>query len=227
MGNYEYSDGPHKTPNDDHPPTGIKSGQTLLADLHSILTSNPARWAKTLLIVTYDEHGGFFDHVPPLPISSTIAGQHIATTGVRVPAFLISPQVIPGSVFPGPLDHTSILQVIAERFGNGSTYSPLVERRQNSLDRISHALTPKFSGVKQVVKIARPPATKVVPTMPLKAAAPLPNFATPNALALDAAARKFILDHPDLAQDSSWKDLRTYVKTVDPSQIVAPVAKAP
>jgi phospholipase C len=38
--------------------------------VHDSLTANPARWGRTVMIYTYDEHGGFFDHVPPLPIPS-------------------------------------------------------------------------------------------------------------------------------------------------------------
>jgi phospholipase C len=216
----EYTDGPHKTPNDDHPPTGVGPGQSLLLDLYEALTSNPTRWAKTLLIVTYDEHGGFFDHVPPLPIESVIAGQRIATTGVRVPAFLISPQVKAGGVFHGPLDHTSILQMLADRFGEGAGYSPAVDRRQGSLDRISHTLTesaridiPKAAALPgaQQAAVAAGPGGKVE--------APQPAFATPNAAALDLAARKFVEDHPELAQHAAWRDLRKYVATVAPQNV--------
>ena len=59
----EYADGPHLSPNDDHAPTGVQPGQAFLSELYQTLTSNPARWSKTMLVITYDEHGGFFDHV--------------------------------------------------------------------------------------------------------------------------------------------------------------------
>ena len=65
----EYTDGPHADPNDDHAPTGIQPGQAFLADVYQTLISNPARWAKTLLVVTYDEHGGFFDSTYPRSLS--------------------------------------------------------------------------------------------------------------------------------------------------------------
>jgi phospholipase C len=216
----EYSDGPHKDPNDDHPPTGVTKGQALLANLYSILTSNPQRWAKTLLVVTYDEHGGFFDHVPPLPIPTTIADQHIATTGVRVPAFLISPHVEPGSVFKGVLDHTSILQLIADRFGGGAGFSPVVDHRQVAFDRIARAITAAPTTAKQLPK---PVPSKTLAATTTQVRAPLPKYATPNAVALDLAARKFINDHPDLAEHSSWKDLRAYVGKVDPAVLAAAV----
>ena len=96
-------------PNDDHSPTGIAKGQTFLARIYNTLTSNPRLWAKTMLIVTYDEHGGFFDHEPPLPVPCTAGSTRFETTGVRVPAFVISPYVAPGVPNSQGFDHTSIL----------------------------------------------------------------------------------------------------------------------
>lgn len=96
------------------------------------------------MLVTYDEHGGFYDHVPPLDIPAPVAGHGTTpvfhTTGVRVPGFVISPLVEPGSVFRGALDHTSILQFIAEKFGNGF-YSVPVYNRQPALSKLAAALT--------------------------------------------------------------------------------------
>jgi phospholipase C len=69
-----------------------------------------------MLIVTHDEHGGFFDHVPPRPIRSHVPPGALyrdpfATTGVRVPAIIASPLVQSGTCYSGTLDHTSILQL--------------------------------------------------------------------------------------------------------------------
>src|SRR5882757_6028242 len=97
-------------PNDDHPPTGVAKGQDFLKEIYRTLTSDAARWANTMMIVTYDEHGGFFDHVDPLPITTNAGGFQFTTTGPRVPAFVISPQVASGAVFHSRLDHTSVLQ---------------------------------------------------------------------------------------------------------------------
>lgn len=206
----EYGDGPHETPNDDHPPTGVAPGQALLADLYATLASNPARWQKTLLIVTYDEHGGFYDHVQPMPMPTAIAGVMIPSTGVRVPALLVSPHVAPGHVFSEPLDHTSVLQLLDDRFAGGRGYSSAVVKRQASLGRIAHALS------------AQPRvATPALPMLPARAAeatairvetaaaATAPD--TPNAAAFDAAARKFAIEHPDLLMQPGWEDVRRYL----------------
>jgi phospholipase C len=218
----EYSDGPRKQPNDDHPPTGIARGQALLADLYAILTSNPGRWRRTLLIITYDEHGGFYDHVDPKPLPVTVAGQAIPTTGVRVPTLLISPLVKPGQVLSEPLDHTSILQLLDERFNSGRGYSPAVVKRQASLGRISDALSaqprsdvPKMPAA-AAAKAAVLRAATIQRSEALETVEPPRAPDTPNAVAFDAAARKFALEHPDLLDQPGWEDLRQYLETQAP-----------
>jgi phospholipase C len=206
----EYTDGPHASPNDDHPPTGIAAGQEFLADIYDTLTSNPARWAKTMLIVTYDEHGGFFDHLPPIPIPATIDGQKLSTTGVRVPAFVISPYVVPGRVFTGPLDHTSILQVLDDRFGGGPGYSVAVNERQTSLNRLLNTLLATQPNVPPRLPA---PETTLVRKQGLPSA---PD--TANAQALHKAASKLADDHPDLIVQPGWEKLREYLATTPEPQ---------
>lgn len=133
-------------PNDDHPPLPIGPGEHFLRDVYMALAGNQARWAGTVLIVTFDEHGGFYDHVPPInvradrPAGGAWSGGSFLTTGVRVPGLIVSPLVSGGSVYDGPLDHTSILQFIAARFGSGP-YSPDVEnRRQQGIGSVADAL---------------------------------------------------------------------------------------
>jgi phospholipase C len=130
-----YADAPHvEAPCDDHPPSPITAGQNFLKQIYSDLITNWDAWLKTLMIVTYDENGGFFDHVKPLPIptnprsEATFQYGPFATTGPRVPAYLISPFISKGAIYSKPLDHTSILKCIAKRFGDGS-YSPEVDTR--------------------------------------------------------------------------------------------------
>jgi Phosphoesterase family len=117
-------------------PISISCGERLLANVFQALTANPAVFAKTLLIVTYDEHGGLFDHVPPPPTVSPFQPGQVTTGfnydiyGVRVPALFINPYVQPG-LFP-PLsaaalpafDHTSILATLRDQFGLSGSLSP-------------------------------------------------------------------------------------------------------
>ena len=103
--------------NDDHAPSDLAAGQHLIGRIVNALVDGPA-WPKTLLLVTYDEHGGFYDHVRPLqavPVSG------IDRYGVRVPALVVSPWVDRGAASHVVFDHTSILQTICRRFmGQGT-----------------------------------------------------------------------------------------------------------
>ena len=221
----EYSDGPRSKPNDDHPPLGVAPGQAMLKDLYAVLTGNAERWAKTLLIVTYDEHGGFFDHVPPLPIPTVIDGRLLPTTGLRVPALLISPHVAAGSVFSGALDHSSILQLLDDRFAGGRGYSRAVKGREPHLARIADALldAPRAgppipfptSVTARLAAAARaavaPLASWIAPVTP-----DAPD--TPNALAMDMAARKLAEDHGELLAQPGWEQVRAYLAANQPPE---------
>jgi phospholipase C len=137
----KYTDDPSLTgfkSNDDHCPTGISHGQKFLADIYNTLISNEQRWKSTALIVTYDEHGGFFDHVPPMTVPSlTIDGETFTTTGIRVPTFIVSPYVKPGVVYKDAADATSVLALLADRFTPGTAYSPVVATRQQAFKPLS------------------------------------------------------------------------------------------
>jgi phospholipase C len=113
-------------PNDQHPPHDVTHGEKLIADVYNALRNGPA-WNSTLLIITYDEHGGCYDHVPP-PIASAPSSEALQPFafdryGVRVPAVLVSPYIRPGTILrpPGrvPFDHTSVIATLRKRFGLG------------------------------------------------------------------------------------------------------------
>jgi len=130
-----YTDCPHLGPSsDDHAPSAVKGGQEFLLEVYRSLTRVPDVWKSTVMVVTYDEHGGFFDHVSPPAVPTDVpAGapykNGFATLGVRVPGFVVSPFVTPKTVFDKLLDHTSILKFIGQKFGPGGSYSDLVDKR--------------------------------------------------------------------------------------------------
>jgi phospholipase C len=114
--------------NDDHPHADIHRGQAFLSLVAKTLMSGPA-WSKTALVITYDEWGGFFDHVkPPRLPDNHDTGPHgkddHAQAGFRVPTFLVSPWSRPGHVGHNFYDHTSILKMVEWRFG----LAPLTKR---------------------------------------------------------------------------------------------------
>jgi phospholipase C len=109
--------------NDDLAPADVCRGQQLVAHVYSLLTAFES-WSKTLLIITYDEHGGFYDHATPAGMPTAEDAQPFPRVhpdgpqhlGVRVPAFVVSPWVDGGKVFHTTYDHTSILKTILQRF---------------------------------------------------------------------------------------------------------------
>jgi phospholipase C len=115
--------------NSQHPNYDVSKGEQFLHDVYYSLIGTPV-WNQTLLIITYDEHGGCYDHVPPpenavAPDNST--GElnfDFKRFGLRVPTILISPLIQAGTVFrtnsSTPFDHTSILATVEARFGVAS-----------------------------------------------------------------------------------------------------------
>jgi phospholipase C len=100
--------------NDDHPPSDVIHGQDLVLSIYNALASGP-KWNETLLVITYDEHGGFYDHLPP-PDAPDDDPKEFGHYGVRVPAIVISPLVGERSVSKTLFDHTSIIKTILLRF---------------------------------------------------------------------------------------------------------------
>ena len=98
------------------------AGEALMARIYNALVANPALFARTLLVITYDEHGGFFDHVPPNPVSNPDGiddpdtGFDFRLTGVRVPAVAVSPLIAAGTVDETFYDHASIAATVRRRF---------------------------------------------------------------------------------------------------------------
>jgi phospholipase C len=113
--------------NDDHAPTPVMRGQALLASVIRRVRRSRS-WSRAMLVITYDEHGGFYDHVAPPgtpvfaaanpAVASPISRVHpsAATFGVRVPALVVSPRVPRGGARHEIYDHTSITRTIVQRF---------------------------------------------------------------------------------------------------------------
>ncbi|CAN5924054.1 hypothetical protein BH11MYX4_BH11MYX4_59490 [soil metagenome] len=129
-----------------HPGADIVPGEQRLSEIYEALKSSP-RWEQTLLVVTFDEHGGIYDHVPP-PYAENpypndeIDGFKFDVMGVRVPTLVVSPWVDERTVFRSgtgvAYDSTSILATLLQWFGIPKSGWGLGERT-------SHA--PTFEGV--------------------------------------------------------------------------------
>ncbi|MBN6039196.1 alkaline phosphatase family protein [Amycolatopsis sp. 195334CR] len=137
-----YGAGPGNSQHPANNTTGDASftgGEALIARIYNALATNPAVFAKTLFLVTYDEHGGFFDHVParqglsPLPPADN--GFDFRLSGVRVPAVAISPLIPRGTIDSTFYEHASIPKMLRNRFAPG--LAPLTARDRDANDPLA------------------------------------------------------------------------------------------
>ena len=155
-------------PNDEHPPHDVRCGDLLVAQVYNALRSSPC-WKSTLLVITYDEHGGCFDHVIPPPAVSPdgkVANDHdfrFDEYGVRVPAVIVSPYVPPGSRIRAPsspagtpFDHTSIIKTVRQVFGLGAALTARDASAPSLIPALSLAL-PNNDGPASIAAIPQPP----------------------------------------------------------------------
>ncbi|OAY82058.1 Non-specific phospholipase C2 [Ananas comosus] len=134
-----YLDSKAHPANDDHPSHDVYQGQLFIKEIYETLRASP-QWNQTLLIITYDEHGGFFDHVPTpvqgVPSPDDIVGPDpffftFDRLGVRVPTIMVSPWIEKGTVVHGPngvptatseYEHSSIPATVKNLFNLSSPY---------------------------------------------------------------------------------------------------------
>lgn len=127
---------PHYGVNDDHPVHDIRLGQAFVSTVYGKLAASP-QWNKTLFVVIYDEHGGFWDHVSPPEAHDS--HEDFRRFGFRVPAFIAGPTVKRGHLASGVHDHTSVLATLALRFG-----LPDISERAAHAETLEHVFDPKL-----------------------------------------------------------------------------------
>jgi phospholipase C len=116
----------------EHPPAPIELGENAVAKTLDALTANRKLWEKTVFIQTYDENGGFFDHVRPPTAPPGTPGEYLTVNplpataegingpiglGFRVPTIVVSPWTTGGLVCSDVFDHTSVLFFLQALFG--------------------------------------------------------------------------------------------------------------
>lgn len=136
----DVTDSTYRGGSSQHPMDDVVGGEALLQVVYEALRSSPI-WNTSLLIVTYDEHGGFYDSVaPPGRAAAPDDGSGLGTNfgfdftqyGVRVPAIVVSPLISSGTVDHTLYDHTSVLKTLENMLGVGS----LTQRDGNANDLI-------------------------------------------------------------------------------------------
>jgi len=101
--------------NDDHPPKHPLLGQQLISAAYRALSTSP-HWDESLMLLTYDEHGGFYDHVPPPKVQDDFAAQGFDQLGFRVPTVAIGPYVRAGAVSSTIHDHASVMRHLVKTY---------------------------------------------------------------------------------------------------------------
>jgi phospholipase C len=122
--------------NDDHPDKDIRLGQALIATIYRALAKSPL-WNNVLFLVTYDEHGGFYDHVAPPTTTDPYPG--FEQLGFRVPALAIGPYVRQGVAVSTVLEHASVLKTLSTRFN-----LPPLTARVGAANSLAAVIDPNF-----------------------------------------------------------------------------------
>ena len=150
--------------NDDHPYGDVRTGEAFVERVYRAVAASP-QWDRTVFVLTFDEHGGFYEHVaPPTAADDTVLpgpGPHpdLARLGFRVPGIVMGPFAPSRVVSTGPYEHCSILRMIEWRWG----LEPMTAR-----DRGAHNLVDAldFSARRRPVELAPftpPPLTQCTP----------------------------------------------------------------
>jgi phospholipase C len=174
--------------NDQHPGHNVQEGERFIASVFNAIRANPDLWATTALLITYDQHGGIYDHVVPPPCTpdgysatakDTGTGKAFAfdRLGVRVPAVLVSPWIPRGTVVSGRIfEHASIPATVTSHFlGNFDGCTRREKEANPFLDLLSDQMRSdsdvpyfKFQGLPlEGPRNYRPPSSrKAFPALP-------------------------------------------------------------
>lgn len=222
-----------------HPLNDIRQGEALVKEVYEALRNNPRYWAETMLVITFDEHGGFYDHQPPPATVPTgddstyendANGFDFARLGVRVPTIVASAYTAKGTVIgvdatdpSTTFDHTSVLKTV-ETFFN---LKPLTQRdaAANTLEAALNVATARTDAPTQLPGPASDSAAAVQtdPTTLFAANAQAPLSVNQKTMAALALACDLKVSNPDYqaALNSNFqkiveqKDAADYIQNVE------------
>ncbi|HTB57924.1 MAG TPA: alkaline phosphatase family protein [Polyangia bacterium] len=146
--------------NDGHPPYDFSLAEAFMSSIHRALVAS-VHWPRALLVIMFDEHGGYFDHVPPPTVPDS--DPDFRQIGFRVPAVVVGPQVRAGAVVSTPYDHVSVLATLATRFGIAG-----LGPRMDAASDLSACIDPDRSSV--MAPTASLPPTVEIPASVIRSA---------------------------------------------------------
>jgi phospholipase C len=200
------------TSNDDHPLADLRAGDAFLSQIFHALASGPG-WSKTVLVINYDEWGGFFEHVRPprvtagvpvgtdphLGVDTDLDGKGRTLTGFRVPCIVASPFTRRALVSHHLFDHTSVLKLVEWRWA----LAPLSQR-----DASDRKVDPR--NLAHALDFSRPDARvpKQIPVLPPFDPTACATPAAPPTAPSGAASHGHSRTVPDVAGREDWIALR-------------------
>lgn len=169
-----------------HPMDGVAGGEGVITTVYEAIRNSPL-WESSMLIITYDEHGGFYDHFPPGPAQPpddnsgtkyNKYGFNFTQYGVRVPAVVVSPLTGAGLVDHTVYDHSSVLATLEWLFG----LNPLTKRDATAFNLMNLITTTVRKDTPTTLRRAAPPPRPTPPLTPEEEAArelePIPEGST-------------------------------------------------
>jgi len=170
---------PGYSSNDDHPPHPHMLGQVLVGTVYKALAESP-QWDRSLMIVDYDEHGGFFDHVAPPKMDDDHADEGFDQLGFRIPGLVLGPYA-KTAVVDTTYEHVSVLKTIQELHG----LDPELSRR----NEVTNALWDCLDEARMADRDPKPPTTlPVIDIDPSSYGGDCNYFFLPNQIELEEAA---------------------------------------
>ena len=156
--------------NDAHPPHDIFGADALAGTVYNAIRANKKLWDEVLLVVAFDEHGGFYDHViPPATVPPDLHQEEFdfKQLGLRVPVILISPWVVKG-ICDTPMDHTSLLKYLQKKWALGplgrrtetaESFENVIHSddtlRNDAIPVVQHSIVPAGQGAAQPVSLEK------------------------------------------------------------------------
>jgi phospholipase C len=195
-----------------HPLDDIRNGEGLIKATYEAIRNSPI-WETSLLIITWDEHGGFYDHVQPsscpAPDASMLSSPHNVNDftfkqyGPRVPAVIVSPWIPKGTIDHRTYDHSSVIKTLDELFKFGGLTdrdkkaAPLTTLLSLDVARTDALQTlPAPAGVTAADSVARAAApAEAIAIDPTRATDTVDEGSLP--VVVQSAMRQDLLKHPD------------------------------
>jgi phospholipase C len=163
-------------PNDQHPDHDVQDGESMIRHVYEAIRANDALWERTLLVITYDEHGGLYDHVVPPAIArdpSATPPFFFDRLGVRVPAVFVSPWIeagtLTGSNDGAWYEHSSIIAMARHLFAQSAAPLNARDAGAPTFEAVLNRATPRTDHVVFSASLLRaapsPPPSELIRSM--------------------------------------------------------------